>query len=70
MTPLTLSIPEAGALLGLSRVAAYRAAKAGSIPLVKLRRFAVPVAKLEELIGQPLSAERIRQAQAEARKAN
>jgi hypothetical protein len=49
----TLSIPVAGALLGLDRAAAYRAAKRGFLPTVQVseRRWVVPTARLLELLG-------------------
>jgi hypothetical protein len=47
----TFSIPEAGEILGLSRAAAYAAAKAGSIPVVWInRRGIVPRIRLEKLL--------------------
>ena len=42
------SVPEAGAKLGISRDAAYRAAKAGDIPTVRIgSTLRVPVVQLE-----------------------
>jgi hypothetical protein len=47
----TFSIPEAGEILGLSRAAAYAAAKAGLIPVVWInRRGIVPRVRLEKLL--------------------
>ena len=66
MTPLTLSIPEAGAVLGMSRMAAYRAATTGELPTIHLRTLRVPVAKLAEMVG-PLSDTRIADAIAQVK---
>jgi hypothetical protein len=45
------SIPEAGEILGLSRAAAYAAAKGGLIPVVWInRRGIVPRIRLEKLL--------------------
>jgi excisionase family DNA binding protein len=48
----TLSVEEAGCdVLGLSRAAAYAAAKAGSLPVVRVgRRLVVPRFALEKLL--------------------
>lgn len=56
-TPV-VSIPEAGALLGLSRSAAYRAAKSGHLPTVYLgeRRQVVPTAALRKMLGLDVDA--------------
>ena len=43
----TVSVPEAGALLGLSRNTSYQGAKRGDIPTLKIGgRLVVPVAQL------------------------
>lgn len=48
----TITVPEAGAFLGLGRDAAYRAADAGEIPTLKFgRRLVVPVPRLLTLLG-------------------
>jgi excisionase family DNA binding protein len=50
--PATMTVEQAGRLLGISRRSAYRAAHAGQIPVIRLgRRMLVPVGKLEELLG-------------------
>jgi excisionase family DNA binding protein len=50
--PRTVTIDEAGRMLGISRGLAYDAAKRGEIPTVKIgRRLLVPRARLLELIG-------------------
>ena len=47
----TYSIMEAGEILGLSRESAYRAAKLGTIPTIKIgKRVLVPRAALERLL--------------------
>ena len=49
---LTVTIPEAARLLGVSRESAYKAARAGQIPTVAFgRRRLVPVARLRALLG-------------------
>ena len=48
----TLTIPEAGKLLGIGRDAAYRAAESGELPTLRFgRRIVVPTAKLLALLG-------------------
>ncbi len=48
----TITIPEAGQVLGLGEWAAYRAAKRGEIPTLALgRRLAVPVPALLRMLG-------------------
>lgn len=58
MMPLTVSVPVAGVMLDMKRQAAFRAAKEGRIPTIKLGTLRVPVAKLAELVG-PISEDRI-----------
>ena len=49
---LAISVPEAGALLGLSRNSAYEAARRGEIPTIKIgKRILVPLVALERLIS-------------------
>jgi excisionase family DNA binding protein len=49
---LTVSVEEAGRLLGISRGAAYRAAACGQIPTIRVgRRLLVPTARLHQLLG-------------------
>ena len=50
-TPL-VTVPDAGAWLGLGRTASYDAARRGELPIVLIgsRRF-VPVAELRSLVG-------------------
>jgi hypothetical protein len=50
----TITVPEAGQILGVGRDSAYRAAAAGQIPTLEIgRRLVVPVHRLLELLGQP-----------------
>ncbi len=54
----TMTVEQAGQLLGISRRSAYRAAAAGAIPTIRLgRRILVPTARLHRLLGiDPASA--------------
>jgi hypothetical protein len=47
-----VDVPTAGAVLGLGRESAYRAARAGTLPTIKLseRRVVVPVARLVQML--------------------
>jgi len=48
---VTMSVPEAGRLLGLSRNAAYEAAHRGEIPVLRFgRKLRVPRLALERLL--------------------
>ncbi|WP_329490191.1 helix-turn-helix domain-containing protein [Kitasatospora sp. NBC_01246] len=48
----TMTVPEAGRLLGLQKVASYNAARRGDIPTISVgRRLLVPTAKLRALLG-------------------
>lgn len=50
--PPTISVEEAGRVLGLSRSAAYRAADRGELPTIRLSgRLYVPTPKLLSLLG-------------------
>ena len=51
--PLAITIEKAGQLLGISRNLAYKMAKEGKIPIIKLgkRRLLVPVSKLESVLN-------------------
>jgi excisionase family DNA binding protein len=54
---LTLTIPEAAELLGVSRGVAYEAARAGELPTIRLgRRLLVSRARLMELLGETHAA--------------
>lgn len=49
---LSVSIPEAALLLGLSRNSAYAAAERGELPTIRLgHRILVPVAPLKALVA-------------------
>jgi hypothetical protein len=56
----TMSVPDAGRLAyGISRPAAYEAAKRGEIPTIRIgRRLFVPTAKLLAMLGLGPSAQR------------
>ncbi|MBK8294916.1 MAG: helix-turn-helix domain-containing protein [Solirubrobacterales bacterium] len=48
----TLTIEEAGTILGIGRTAAYEAARCGQIPVVRIgRRLLVPRIALENLLS-------------------
>ena len=49
--PRTVSVEEAGDILGIGRMAAYHAVWRGQIPSIRIgRRLLVPLAKLNELV--------------------
>jgi excisionase family DNA binding protein len=53
MDRLILTVPEAGQLLGLSRVGAYQAARRGEIPTIRIgRRVLVPRVALDRLLAR------------------
>jgi excisionase family DNA binding protein len=52
--PATISVEQAGRVLGVSRRSAYRAAERGQIPTVRVgRRLLVPTHRLLDLLGLP-----------------
>lgn len=54
LSKLTISVPVAGMVLGVSRDAAYEAARNGDLPTVRIgRRVLVPTNKLREMLGLP-----------------
>ena len=56
--PPTITVEQAGELLGISRRSAYRAASNGELPTIKLgRRLLVPTKRVLELLG--LSEDRL-----------
>jgi hypothetical protein len=60
LVPLTVSVPLAGALLGVSRPTAYRL----HLPVLDLPgRKRVAIADLERMLGTKITADRIAQAQ-------
>jgi excisionase family DNA binding protein len=53
MTSRTMSVPEAGRVLGLCRNGAYTAAARGEIPVIRLgRKLRVPVQALERMLEE------------------
>ena len=55
----TLTVEEAGGLLGISRNSAYEAARRGELPAIRIgKRLIVPRAALERLLGAPIDGER------------
>ncbi len=52
--PPTMTVEQAGEVLGISRRSAYRAAATGELPTLRLgRRLLVPTARLLDLLGLP-----------------
>lgn len=50
--PPTISVEQAGKVLGISRRSAYRAAGTGELPTIRVgRRLLVPTARLMQLLG-------------------
>jgi hypothetical protein len=50
---VTVTVPEAGQIVGVCRNTAYTAAKNGDIPTINLAgRIAVPVAALRRMLGE------------------
>ncbi len=48
----TLNVPEAAKVLGISRNAAYEAARKGQIPTIRIgKRILVPITALERLLS-------------------
>jgi excisionase family DNA binding protein len=48
----TLSVEDAGKVLGLSRASAYAAAQTGDLPTIRIgRRLLVPIAAIERLLA-------------------
>lgn len=57
ITPLTLSVDEAAALLGISRAHAYRLIEQGEIFCIRLgARIRIPRAEIERLVAARLPA--------------
>ena len=53
---LTITVPEAGELLGLSRNAAYEAVARGEIPSVRVgKRILVPRAGIEQMLNEAIA---------------
>ena len=55
----TFTVEEAARILGLGRNTAYVAARRGELPTIRIgKRFIVPRAALEKLLGAPIDGER------------
>jgi excisionase family DNA binding protein len=53
LAPAAVSVPEAARYLGISRESAYRAARSGELPAVRIGgRIVVPLDGLRALLGQ------------------
>ncbi len=53
----TMTVPEAGEYLGISRGSAYKAAETGEIPTIRVgKRLLVPVARLDALLAGSAAA--------------
>ena len=54
----TLSVPEAGRIIGAGRCLSYRLVQEGKLPVLRLgrRKLRVPKAALEELLRNPSGA--------------
>lgn len=53
---LTISVEDAGRILGYSRNTAYEAVKSGELPVIRLgRKIRVPRAALEKMLGEPIA---------------
>ena len=51
MESQVISVPDAGKMLSLSRVTAYKAAKSGELPTIRIgRRLLVPKAAIERML--------------------
>jgi excisionase family DNA binding protein len=51
-SPATVSVTEAGRILGIARNTAYAAVARGELPAVRIgRRLLVPTARLHEMLG-------------------
>lgn len=54
ISPATMTVSEAAALLGISRSSAYECVRLGSIPSIRLgRRIVVPRHALQQLLATP-----------------
>jgi excisionase family DNA binding protein len=53
----TMTVPEAAKVLGIARSTAFRAARSGEIPTIKIgKRMLVPVAALERVLSGEVAA--------------
>lgn len=55
-TTPTLSIPDAGILLGMSRTRAFQAARSGALPTIRLSSRRVATTTVYALLNVPLPA--------------
>jgi excisionase family DNA binding protein len=56
MDRLTVTVPQAGELLGIGRNKAYEAAKTGEIPTIRIgKRLLVPLPALKRLVSADTS---------------
>jgi excisionase family DNA binding protein len=56
--PLTITVPEAGRRLGISRWAAYQAARRGEIPVVRIGALVrVPLRAFEAMLDRAMPRE-------------
>ena len=54
---LTITVPQAGQIIGISRGCAYEAARRGQIPTIRIGgRLVVPKAKLLRMLGEEADA--------------
>ncbi len=50
-TPKTMSVPEAGRILGIGRDASYQAVKTGQIPAIRIGKLLrVPIVAMERML--------------------
>ena len=53
MEKLTITVEQAGALLGISRALAYEMARTGKLPVLRFgRRLVVPKKAIDNMLGQ------------------
>jgi excisionase family DNA binding protein len=53
MEKLTITVEQAGKLLGISRALAYEMARTGKLPVLRFgRRMVVPMKGLENMLGE------------------
>lgn len=53
LSAVTISVEEAGQLLGIARGTAYKAARNGDLPVVRVgKRYLVPRAALEQMLNE------------------
>jgi excisionase family DNA binding protein len=58
---LTVSVPEAGRLLGYSRNTTYEAIQRGELPVIRLgRKIRVPLAAIDRMLSCGLSGAEVR----------